>query len=413
MVSLIKHFVPILVLIFLFSFTAVAEEIVLTADGSAEDIISLTSFSDSDNILNPAQAENFVALGLMYHSTANRFLPDQGLSNALALRLVFRTIGKETEANALAHNQSERNLAGLKNYDDLSWADGYYLYALKEGLINRAEFTDAYTNPDSPLARDKNVSAQNLIKWLTIAHKVFLVNTGLSTDTYIDPAYTPYYASLYKYGFFSATDVAYFAPYRLITRDDTCLLLEKFETYILSTLKMRSATGKVTGINIMFSGDEYIRTVTCYASGQNFSIVSTGKNIASPFADISGETVVFGKGQPDISGVLRNDDKVKIYYKDNMVLFIRVMEYEEKMEYKPSPKNFSGTLWLYDDTSGKLTIDMEDGGLKTFYTAKDMRAYIRTEEIDKSALGVDSSCIIYADAPIRGGLYRIYSVITN
>lgn len=411
--STIKRFALLFIFIFIFSHAAVAAEIVLTADGSAEDIISLTSFYDSDTIPNPAQAENFVALGLMYHSTGNKFLPTEGLSNALALRLVFRTIGKEAEANALAHNQSERNLAGLKDYDDLSWADGYYLYALKEGLINRAEFTDAYTNPESPLARDENVSAQNLIKWLTIAHKVFIVNTGLPTDTYIDPAYTPYYASLYKYGFFSAADVEYFAPYRHITRDDTCLLLEKFETYILSTLKMKSATGKVTGINIKFSGDDYTRTVTCYASGQTFNILSSGKNIASPFADISGETVVFGKGQPDISGVLRNGDKVKIYYKDNTAIFIRVMEYEEKEEYRPSPKNFSGILWLYDDTSGKLTVDMEDVGLQTFYTAKDMHAYVHTSEIDRSELGVDKGCMVYADAPIRGGLYRIYSVITN
>ena len=413
MVSIIKRFALLFIFIFIFSHAAVAKEIVLTADGSAEDIISLTSFYDSESIPNPAQAENFVALGLMYHSTGNRFLPTEGLSNALALRLVFRTIGKEAEASALSHNQTERNLAGLKDYDDLSWADGYYLYALKEGLINRAEFIDAYTNPQSPLRRDANVSAQNLIKWLTVAHKVFLVNTGLPTDTYIDPAYTVYYSSLYKYGFFSAADVEYFAPYRLISRDDTCLLLEKFETYILSTLKMRSVAGTVTGINIKFSDDDYIRTVTCYASGQTFKICSTGKNIASPFAHISGETVVFGKGQPDISGVLRNGDKVKIYYKDNTAIFIRVMEYEEKAEYNPSPKNFSGTLWLYDDTSGKLTVDMEGVGLKTFYTARDMRAYIHTSEIDKSDLGVDMGCIVYLDAPIRGGLYRIYSIITN
>ena len=411
--SPIKRFALLLILIFTLLLPVSAEGIILEPTGNAEDIISLTSFADSGEILNPAQAENFVALGLMYHSTENKFLPGEGLSNALALRLVFRTTGKEAEANAMAYNQAERNLAGLGEYDDLSWADGYYLFALKEGLINRAEFSDAYTNPESPLARDKNVSAQNLIKWLTIAHKVFLTNTGLPASTYIDPAYTAYYASLYKYGFFTAADVEYFAPYRLITRDDACLLLEKFETYILSTLKMRSATGTVTGINIKFSGDEYIRSVTCYASGQTFTIRSTGKNIVSPFADISGETVVFGKGQPDISGVLRNGDKVKIYYKDNNVIFIRVMEYQQKDEYRPSPKNFSGTLWLYDHTSKSLAIKLDDGGLKTFYAADNMRAYLRTREIDKTELPVDSICTVYADADIRGGLYRVYSVITN
>ncbi len=413
MVSPIKRTFLLLILIFTFSLTVAAEGILLTPDGSAEDIISLTSFSDLDTIHNPAQAENFVALGLMYHSTANRFLPDEKLSNALALRLVFRTIGKEKDANALAYNQSERNLAGLGKFDDLSWADGYYLYALKEGLINRAEFEDAYKNSESPLARDANVSAQNLIKWLTIAHKVFIVNTGLPANTYIDPAYAPYYASLYKYGFFSAADVNYFAPYRYISRDDICLLLEKFETYILAKLKMRSAAGKVTGINIKISGDDYTRSITCYASGQSFTIRSTGKNIASPFADISGETVVFGKGQPDISGVLRNGDNVKIYYKDNTVLFIRVMDYEIKEEYRPTPKNFSGTLWLYDSTSGKLTLAGEDGTFKNFYTSKYMRAYVRTTEIETSTLGVDIPCTIYADAPIRGGLYRVYSILTN
>lgn len=414
--SPIKRIALLLILIFAFSLTASANEIVLEPAGNAEDIISLTSFADSDAILNPAQAENFVALGLMYHSTAGKYLPNEGLSNALALRLVFRTVGREDQANALGYNQTERNAAGLGEYDNLSWADGYYLLALKEGLINNADFIDAYTNPSSPLARDTNVSAQNLIKWLTIAHKVFLVNSGLPSDIYIDAAYKTYYASLLKYGFFTTADVEYFAPYRYISRDDVALLLEKFETYILSTLKMRSATGTVTGINIKFSGDDYVRSVSCYAAGQTFVIRSSGKNIASVYADISGETVVFGKGQPDISGVLRNGDKVKIYYKDDTVFFIRVMQYEEKEKLRSSPANLSGTLYLYDPTSKTLTVDSQEHGLKTLYFSENLRAYRRTEEIEKSALSdslTDSVCTVYADAGIKGGLYRVYSIITN
>lgn len=409
----IKRFGILFIIILIFSVSASAEDILLEPASSAEDIISLTSFADYSELLNPAQAENFVALGLMYQSTSGYFLPHESLSNALALRLVIRTIGKEAEADALAYNDVERKLAGLGEFDNMSWADGYYLYALKNGIINRADLDDAYNNPDSPLARDRSVSAQNLIKWMTIAHKVFLVNSSLPTDIYIDPAYKTYYASLYKYGFFTAADVEYFAPYRYITRDDVALLLEKFETYILSTLKIRYATGKVTGIGIKFSDENYIRSVNCYASGQNFNIISRGKNIASPLADISGETVVFGKGQPDISGVLRNGDKVKIYYKDNKVLFIRVLEYEKKEEYKPSPKNFSGKLYLYDYTTRKVTLLSEDNRFVTFYASEDMRSYLKTTEINTSDLPLDSLCNIYLDAPIRGGLLRVYSIITN
>jgi len=412
-VDSIKRFGILFIILLIFSLSAKAEDIILEPSGNAEDIIALTSFADYDKLLNPAQAENFVALGLMYQSTSGFFLPNDTLSNALALRLVLRTIGKEAEADALAYNADERKLAGLKEYDDMSWADGYYIYALKNGIINRADLDDAYNNPDSPLARDRSVSAQNLIKWMTIAHKVILVNSSLPTNAYLDNAYKPYYASLYKYGFFTAADVEYFAPYRYITRDDVALLLEKFETYILSTLKIRSAIGKVTGIGIKFSDENYVRSINCFASGQDFTIISKGKNIASPTAGISGETVVLGKGQPDISGVLRNGDKVKIYYKDNEVLFIRVMDYEEKEEYRPSPRNFSGKLYLYDYTTRKITLKSDDNKFVTFYASENMRSYHKTSEIDASDLLLDSVCNIYLDAPIRGGLLRVYSIITN
>lgn len=411
----IKRIALLLILIFSLSLPVNAAEVVLESTGNAEDIIGITSFADYDEIPNPAYAENFVALGLMYHSTGGRFLPGEGLSNALALRLVFRSVGKEEEANALAHNQAERLSAGLGEYDDWSWADGYYLLALKEGLLNKADIADAYFNPGSPLARDKDVSAQNLIKWLTIAQNVFLKNHSLPSDVYIDSAYSIYYESLCKYGLFTAEDVRYFAPYRLITRDDVALLLGKFENYILTNMKIRSAIGNVTGINIKFSGKQYVRTVSCYASGQYFKLKFTGKNMASPFADISGESPVFGKGQPDISGVLRKGDKVKFYYKDDKILFVRVISYQEKEEYKPSPVNCSGNLYLYDPTSDMLVLEC-DGEFKSFYVSRDVRVYRRTTEIEKSELSEalnDSAVTVYADSKTRGGLYRVYSVLTN
>lgn len=413
--SPIKRIALLFILIFSLSLPANAAEVILESAGNAEDIIGITSFADSDEILNPAYAENFVALGLMYHSTGGKFLPGEGLSNALALRLVFRSVGKEEEANMLAHNQVERLAAGLGDYDNLSWADGYYLLALKEGLLNKADITDAYSNPDSPLARDENVSAQNLIKWLTIAQNVFLTNHSLPSDVYIDGAYSIYYASLYKYGLFTADDVRYFAPYRHITRDDIALLLGKFENYILSNMKIRSGIGTVTGINIKFSGDDYIRTINCYASGQYFKLRFTGKNIASPQADISGEIPVFGKGQPDISGVLRKGDKVKFYYKDDRLLFIRVTDFKEKEEVRSSPVHFSGSLFLYDPTSETLVLNC-DGELKRFYVSKNLHVYRRLDEINKSELSdtvTDKDIIIYADSHFKGGLYRVYSVLTN
>lgn len=411
-----KRIALLLILILTVSLQVNAAEALLVSSGNAEDIITLTTFADAKQVSNKLQAENYAALGLMYRSTGSNFLPAGNLSNALALRLVFRSIGKENEANALAHNQAERLAAGLGDYDDLSWADGFYLLALKEGLLNSADFADAYKNPSSPLARDENVSAQNLIKWFTIAHNVFLSDIPVPTEVYLDPSYAIYYKSLYKYGIFSVDDIEYFAAYRHITRDDIVLLLSKFENYILSNMKIRSATGEITGINIKFSGNEYTRSLNFFSSGINFTIISTGSNIASPFADISGEIVVLGKGQPDISGVLRKGDKAKIYYKDDKILFIRVLEYQQKEEYKPSPVNFSGTMYLYDPISNTVTLSYGNDGLKTFYLSENVKVYHRTSEMNSEGLPesiLDTACTIYADSDFRGGLYRVYSILTN
>lgn len=412
----IKRIALLLIIIFAVSLPTVAAEVTLTPTGNAEDIIGITSFADSDSITNSAYAENLVALGIMYHSTGGKFLPQEGLSNALALRLVFKSIDKEAEAAELGRNHAKRLAAGLGEYDDLSWADGYYLLALEKGLLNPAEFSDAYFNPGSPLARDENVSAQNFLRWLTLAHNIILSSYPIPSDVYIDDVYRIYYESLHKYGIFSADDVRYFAPYRQITRDDIVLILGKFEDYILSRLKMHSATGSVTGINIKFSGRSYVRTINCYASGLYFNLVFSGDDIYSPFADISGETVVFGKGQPDISGILRKGDKVKLYYKDDKILSVRVTDYQAKEEYAPSPFNFNGTLYFYDPFSRRLAVNSQETGLNVFFVSDDLKVYRRTSEIDKTDLSenaTDKPVFFYCASDIPGGLCRVYSVITN
>lgn len=416
MVSPIKPVALFLAILLTLPFTAIAkEENVLNSCGNAEDIILSTTFADKDSIPNPVQAENYVALGLMYHSTSGNFLPYETLSNALALRLILKSAGKSKEAEMLAYNQAERQLAGLGEYDDLSWADGYYLYALKEGLISSIEFYDAYKNPDSSLRRDEKVSVQNFIRWMAVAHGVFLDGKTIPTDVYIDPMYKVYYASLYKYGFFTLSDVEYFAPWRFITRDDVSLIFEKFETYILSALKMRTMVGTVEGINIKFDGEDYIRSVTVNSLGTEYILRSFGTNISAPFSDISGEIAVFGKGLPDITGVLRNGDKIRVYYKEDTALFIRVIEYEKKDEYKPSPLNFSGNLYVFDEAGGNVTLNCDER-LKTFYLSGSLKIYNRTQEITPSDLaetGIDAECTVYADSAIRGGLHRVYSIIIN
>ncbi|MBR5586688.1 MAG: hypothetical protein IKW02_01865 [Clostridia bacterium] len=413
--SPIKSLALFIILLLTFSFPANADSEVFSPAGDVAELITATSFTDSAEISASVQAETFVALGLMYHSTGGKFLPAENLTNALALRLVFRTVNKVEEAEALAYNSAERQAAGLGEYDDLSWADGYYILALKEGMLSEEQFNDAYTNPESSLARDGLVSAQNMIKWLTVAHKVILSDFSLPARTNIHPDYRIYYSSLYKYGFLTADDIRYFSELDLLTRNDTVVLLEKFEKYILNCLDAKSHSGRITDIKIDFNGNKYVRRINYKVGTKEYSLELTGENIASPIADISGETIVFGKGQPDISGVLRTGDEIKVYYKGSTLLFVRVLDYKVDEEYRPSPHNYRGKLYFFDPTDKTITLDIS-GNLKSFYISDSLQAYHATEEISMNRLlndSFDKDCIIYADAPIYGGLYRVYSVITN
>lgn len=413
--SPIKSIALFLILLLTFSFPVRAETSVFQPAGDVAELIAATSFTDSAEISASVQAETFVALGLMYYSTAGKFLPEENLTNALALRLVFRSVNRVAEAEALAHNAAERETAGLGNYDDLSWADGYYLLALKEGMLSEAQFSDAYFNPSSPLARDALVSAQDMIKWMTVAHKVILSDSSLPSRVNIEPDYRIYYSSLYKYGFLTSDDIEYFSKLDLLTRNDTVVLLEKFERYILNCIGAKSHSGKITGINLDFDGNKYIRKISYSVGTKNYSLLMSGENIASPTADISGEVLVLGKGQPDISGILRVGDDIRVYYKDTTLLFVRVLDYKMKDEYRPAPRNFSGKLYFFDPTDKTITLDVDEN-LRSFYISDDLRAYYATQEISIDTLlnnSFDKDCIIYADAPIRGGIYRVYSVITN
>ena len=96
--------------------------------------------------------------------------------NSSALHLIYRTVGRGQEGMDAAYNMEMRQAAGLGAFDEMSWADGYYLLALKDGLIGSQEFVQAYTQPASEFARKSEVSVQNFIRWMCIMHNLSLIH---------------------------------------------------------------------------------------------------------------------------------------------------------------------------------------------------------------------------------------------
>ncbi len=260
----------------IFGFTAQASEAVLVSSGNSQNLLNVTSFSDVEKGDNRLTAELLVALGIMSPPREGMFLPDQPVSNAIALKIIFGSCGKEELATRLSHDVGARAKAGLGEYDSLSWADGYFILALEEGLISRNEFIQAYSVYPSDIHRSASVSAQNFVKWMALAHGIEPTTEKLPGDTYIDPEYISFYSALYHKKIFSLEDINYFAPWRFISKEDICIVLEKFESLILPHFEITTEQGTIDSISTTFSQEGYERTIKYSSSSDSGSIFTFG-----------------------------------------------------------------------------------------------------------------------------------------
>ena len=394
-----------------------AEEISFEPCGDTEQIISNVFFDDLYKIPHISFAQDCVALGLMFGDGQN-FNAESGMTNENALRILYRTAGREDEGYAAAYNTELRAAAGLGDFDWLSSGDGFYLLARRDGLITDAEFVSAYTDPASTLARATPATVNNFVKWFCLLHGI-KTSGSLSGNFSIDSAYMAYYSALKNYYILSDEDIRTVSAYYTLTNDIAAYILKKAESRIIGKIGIQRITGRITKVYEHTEADSIRREITVLSNNAYYTLKSnSSKNGA--FFNVRSDYPVLSKSGTDLSGSLRENDRITVYIKDGKILFVRNETVNKNAEYLGAPLIFSGKFYVYDYTKNELVLggvkksDKDIDGYMKCYLNLDTKFYYNGNIIDKYTLNTefaDRECTVFMLPSVHGGMERVYSIV--
>lgn len=410
-----KKIFAVFICIFIMQNICLAEDISFEPLGNTEQMISNVYFDDLYKIPHLSFAQDCVALGLIFGDGRN-FNAEFGITNENALRILYRSAGREDEGYTAASNKEMRNAAGLGDFDWLSASDGFYLLALNDGLITSTEFVSAYTDENSTLAKIKPATVNNFVKWFCILHGIKTTDS-LSGNFSIDSAYKPYYGALKNEYIFSDADIRTVSSEYTLTNDLASYILKRTESRIINKIGIRRITGRIIRIHEHTQNETIEREITVFSNNSNYILKSrTSKNGA--FYTVRGDYPVLSSAGTDLSGCLRTDDRVSIYIKDDKILFVRKENENENNEYLGTPLILHGKFYVYDYTKGEIVIDCAKTSGKSEYVKcylkSDTKFYHNGELIDKYTLNADFAdreCTVFMLPSVSGGIERIYSAV--
>lgn len=350
--------------------------IYLPESGSAEEVMEILGTFDE----TASRGENeMTALGVIFQD----FEDEMHFSNAAALRIAYRTAGKEDECLNDSINPEMREQAGLGEHDETGWADGFYMHAVNDGLITKGEFKKSYDKQNA-LHKDKPVTGKRFARWMGMLHDV-------------DEEQLPDYKGTY------------------MTKSDIAQVLSFFEPHILHKMGMALHEGEVVKITEQYTEDK-IKRVIAVSTEKNYIeiLINLDKNVPV-FMQLEKELVVLGKGRADTSGALRVGDKVKLYMKDKALYFASVTEYEKQEEYTGGLSVYAGNLYFYDSPGGYIVLDNaksyvnnETVNFIQMQLNKETKIMYEHNPVTTDDLGqiFDRHCFIYAKRTWAGGLER-------
>jgi len=353
----------------------------LPIEGSAEEVMEILGAFDE----TASRGENeMTALGII----SQEFDDDKYFSNAAALRIAYRTAGKEQACLNDSVNPEMRKKAGLGEYDESAWADGFFMHALNDGLMTSHEFVQCYEK-QNPLYKDAPVTAKRFAGWMKTLHGAD--ETGM-----------PNYKATY------------------MTKSDIALVLSFFEPYILPKMGMVLHEGKVVKITEKYTKDK-INRVIAVSTEKNYIEILVDLDKNTPvFMQLDNEIAVIGKGRADTSGALRVGDKLKLYMKNKALYFASVTEYEKAEEYTGEFSVYSGNLYFYDAPGGYIVLDNaksyangETFDFMQMQIKKETEIMFNHKQIKTDELGTvfDKYCFAYMKSTWAGGLERVCRLV--
>lgn len=412
-----KRIFALFMCIFFIQNVCAANEISFEPLGNTEQIISDVYFDDVHKISHLSFAQDCVAMGLLFGDGRN-FNGEYGISNENALRILYRSVGREDEGYAAASDEKMRTDAGLGYFDWLSASDGFYLLALKDGLITNTEFVSAYTDPNSTLAKITPANVNNFIKWFCILHNIKITGS-LSGNFSVDPAYASYYGALKTEYIFSDNDIRTVSSEYTLTNDLAAYIFKRAESRIINKIGVKRITGRITRIHEQKNNGSTDREITVLSNNTNYILKSSVSKTGTFYA-VSGDYPVFTQNGTDLSGSLRDGDRISIYIKNDKILFVRNETENKNTEYLGKPLIFGGKFYVYDYTKNEIVLDCvkkhtEDiYGFMKCYLNSDTKFYHNGKLIDKYTANtdfIDRDCTVFMLPSVHGGLERVYSVV--
>ncbi|MCK9478801.1 MAG: S-layer homology domain-containing protein [Firmicutes bacterium] len=202
------------------------------------------------------------SLGIIKGYDEGLFLPEENVSRAEALALIYRAVALEEQAQAYADVIDERRQNNPGTVSGVaSWADGYIQLAYNNGLISKQQYDDAMRYEQHNLAEfDKSAGAlrEEIAFWVAKALNLSPPNNTnyamLKTfNDYgeINTEIAPYFDAVVSAGIMQGSANRFLYPKSLITRAEMAKVLQNFETHILLCKQISKKTGKVTAVQGM------------------------------------------------------------------------------------------------------------------------------------------------------------------
>lgn len=381
-----KKFTAILIaLVILCSGTALAEE--YEGQQNFYDTVRKISFTDMaykpvDHWSNNA-IYTVAALGIMNGADGN-FQPDENLTRAEALAMIFRAAGLEEQADSYTETIKKQRLAEPDKYNNICrWADGYVRLAVDFKIISTEDYM-ATMNPDYEKAsfrKDEPATKGEVALWMVNVLGLEVAKKENLVTEFADVPQNPDYARLYyetaiRKGILKGDGVN-LGVSNLITREEAAqmfynsinLFKEKLEmeiyseTVISNSLTTENEPEKIHNKRVVALENHSLTAKRTF--DLNGEAVDLSYNPKNEYKDI---VVVKNKTLPQGLEALNQGDNVNVYKKNGQVILVTCFTHKEETvkrnedEYEDSFV-YGGTLYFVDEEDRIIVIKDAKGEL--------------------------------------------------
>ncbi|WHH57371.1 S-layer homology domain-containing protein [Petroclostridium sp. X23] len=341
-----------------------------------------------------AQGKNYWGRDAIYEMAALSIIKGRGegrfdlkapITKVQALALIYRAIGKESQASQAANMiELESQQSGQSINDAEAWANGYLVLAAEDGLITSEQLHNALYDDPSMLDPVKQfvktapAQRQEIAEWMGKALKLTAdYDVGKAVlDSYIDKdriesSRIPYIALVVKEKLMTGHD-GYLNPTQGISREEMAQVLKNAQRFILKYQGLIERSGVIISVkeipDPLLEGNNKIILAIEDPEGSIYEILidKNSPNNIEPsqgqFERFTKEIVTLGKGNPSDSSNLKEGDKIScLIDKNRQVRFVKVVGAQAEVRKDDVGSLtvagiYKASIYVYDPYKHKLIV---------------------------------------------------------